>query len=40
MLSKRVNIARYLSKVWGWDSSEANPVADGGTLGGHLGGTL
>ena len=44
MRAKRVNMCRYLSKVWGWDDAEAGPEgavdAAGGTMGGTLGGTL
>ncbi|OAA65999.1 map kinase kinase [Niveomyces insectorum RCEF 264] len=36
MRTKRVNMGRYLSKVWGWDE-EPNQAADGGAL---AGGTL
>ncbi|ERS99927.1 mitogen-activated protein kinase kinase [Sporothrix schenckii 1099-18] len=36
MSGKRVNMSRFLSKVWGWDE-EPNQAADGGTL---AGGTL
>jgi len=36
MRTKRVNMERYLSKVWGWD--DVNAANDGGTLGGALGG--
>ncbi len=34
MHAKRVNMGRYLSRVWGWDEGER--TADGGTLGGTL----
>ena len=42
MRTKRVNMRRYLAKVWGWDEAEAGVegVNDGGTIGGTLGGTL
>jgi hypothetical protein len=40
MRAKRVNMGRYLSKVWGWEEAEPSALADGGTLGGALGGTL
>lgn len=36
MSAKRVNMGRFLSKVWGWDEGPSQ-VADGGTL---AGGTL
>ena len=32
--SKRVNMSRFLSKVWGWD--EEPQLADGGTLTGAI----
>ncbi len=37
MRSKRVNMSRYLAKVWGWDDAEAGNGAEGG---GGGGGTL
>ena len=37
MRTKRVNMGRYLSKVWGWDESGGPGHDDGG---GTLGGTL
>jgi hypothetical protein len=42
MRAKRVNMARYLAKVWGWEESESlnAAIAEGGTIGGPLGGAL
>jgi hypothetical protein len=38
MRAKRVNMGRYLSKVWGWEEAEAGVEGanDGGTIGGTL----
>ncbi len=35
MSAKRVNMSRYLSKVWGWDE-EKNQAPDGENAGGTL----
>jgi mitogen-activated protein kinase kinase len=33
MRTKRVNMAKYLSQVWGWDDAEAKaPTNEEGTL--------
>lgn len=32
MRTKRVNMARYLAQVWGWDDAKTKDVNDGGTL--------
>lgn len=32
MKTKRVNMAKYLAQVWGWDESEMKPLPDEGTL--------